>query len=72
MGFGVPIGHWLRGELKDFAASIILSEGAMRRGYFKPAAVRRLFDSHVEGRRDHAHQLWTLLMLELWHTEFID
>jgi asparagine synthase (glutamine-hydrolysing) len=72
MGFGVPIGHWLRGELKDFAASIILSEGAVRRGYFKPAAVRELFDSHVECRCDYAHQLWTLLMLELWHREFID
>jgi asparagine synthase (glutamine-hydrolysing) len=72
MGFGVPIGHWLRGELKDFAASIILSDRAMGRGYFRPPALHDLFESHAQGRRDHAHQLWTLLMLELWHRELID
>ncbi|HYL98863.1 MAG TPA: asparagine synthase (glutamine-hydrolyzing) [Blastocatellia bacterium] len=72
MGFGVPIGYWLRGELKDFLAGAILSERALGRGYFKPDAVRRVFDLHQAEVRDYAHQLWTLLMLELWHREFID
>jgi hypothetical protein len=31
-----------------------------------------MVQQHVEGRRDFAQQLWTLLMLELWHREFID
>ncbi|MEK6320332.1 MAG: asparagine synthase (glutamine-hydrolyzing) [Acidobacteriota bacterium] len=72
MGFGVPIGRWFRGELKSFLAETILSERALGRGYFKPAVVNRLIEEHTNGRRDYAHQLWTLLMLELWHQEFVD
>ncbi|HEY6331671.1 MAG TPA: asparagine synthase (glutamine-hydrolyzing) [Blastocatellia bacterium] len=72
MGFGVPIPHWLRGELKDFLSDAVLSEKARRRGYFKPEVVQRLASDHAEGRRDNAPQLWALLMLELWHREFID
>jgi asparagine synthase (glutamine-hydrolysing) len=72
MGFGVPIGKWFRGELKGFLTETILSERAVGRGYFKRDTVNRLVDEHTAGRRDYAHQLWTLLMLELWHHEFID
>ena len=72
MGFGVPIGHWLRGELKGLLTDSILSEKAQSRGYFNGEMVRHLVDQHIEGRRDHSPQLWTLMMLELWHREFID
>ena len=72
MGFGVPIGHWFRTELKGFLREAILSERSLNRGYFKPEAVRRLVDDHTSGQRNYSHQLWTLLMLELWHQEFVD
>jgi len=72
MGFGVPIGHWFRGEMKEFLRETLLAEQSLRRGYFKPETVTRLVEDHITGRRDHAHQLWTLLMLELWFKRFID
>jgi asparagine synthase (glutamine-hydrolysing) len=72
MGFGVPIARWFRGELKNVLAETVLSERALGRGYFKREAVNQLVEEHTDGRRDYAHQLWTLLMLELWHQEFID
>lgn len=72
MGFGVPLGRWFRGELRQFVSETILAERTLMRGYFKPEALRHLVEQHVEGRRDYAQQLWTLLMLELWHREFID
>src|SRR4030095_4989221 len=72
MGFGVPIGRWFRGELKGFLFEIILSERSLRRGYFNPNAIRNFVDEHVNERNDHSNPLWTLLMLELWHQEFID
>ena len=72
MGFGVPISHWLRGDLKQFLGDTILSARALGRGYFRGEVVRHLVDEHVAARRDYSPQLWTLLMLELWHREFID
>jgi len=72
MGFGVPIGHWFRGNLRGFLQETLLSEKSLARDFFKPASVTRIVDEHVSGRRDHAHQLWTLLMLELWFQRFID
>ena len=72
MGFGVPIGHWFRGKMQPFLREVILSDKAMRRGLFKPEAVRQLVELHTRGERDYSHQLWTLLMLELWFNRFID
>ena len=72
MGFGVPIGHWFRGQMKKFLGETLLSERALRRGLFKAEEVKRMFELHTRGEQDYAHQLWTLLMLELWFERFID
>jgi asparagine synthase (glutamine-hydrolysing) len=72
MGFGVPIGAWFRGSLEGFLRETLCSGPALSRGLFDAAAVRALVDDHVHGGRDHAHPIWNLLMLELWHREFID
>jgi asparagine synthase (glutamine-hydrolysing) len=72
MGFGVPIGHWLRGRLQPFLRETLLTEASLNRGLFKPETVKRLVELHTRGERDYAHQLWTLLMLELWFQRFID
>lgn len=72
MGFGVPIGHWFRGQLQPFLRETILSEKALKRGLFDPDSLKRLVELHVSSERDHSHQLWTLLMLELWFQRFID
>jgi asparagine synthase (glutamine-hydrolysing) len=71
-GFAVPVGAWFRGELKDFLADHVLGARFASRGLFRPDVVQRLFDDHQRGAGDHAHHLWTLLMLELWFREFID
>jgi asparagine synthase (glutamine-hydrolysing) len=72
MGFGVPLDRWLRGALKDELRAVLLDPVALGRGLFQPDAVATLVRQHVEGRRDHTHQLWTLLMLELWFRNHLD
>ncbi|HEX8501594.1 MAG TPA: asparagine synthase (glutamine-hydrolyzing) [Pyrinomonadaceae bacterium] len=72
MGFGVPVGHWFRGQMQGFLRENLLSERAARRGLFRPEVVRRMVELHTRGERDHTHQLWTLLMLELWFQRFAD
>lgn len=71
MGFGVPIAHWLRGELRDYARDVLLSPECLGRGYFRPETIRRLLDEHQASHTDHADRLWALLVLELWHREFM-
>jgi asparagine synthase (glutamine-hydrolysing) len=72
MGFGVPMGHWFRGRMQTYLREHLLSERAARRGFFRADAVRRMVELHTRGERDYTHQLWTLLMLELWFNRFID
>jgi asparagine synthase (glutamine-hydrolysing) len=72
MGFGVPIDHWFRHELREMAYDVLLDARARQRGYFRPDVVRRYLDEHVEGRAHHHPRLWSLLMLEQWHRVFID
>ena len=72
MGFGVPIGKWFRGEMKEFVRDAMLSPRALSRGIVRPGMIEKYVNEHTEGTRDHSFQLWTLLMLELWFQRFID
>ncbi|QEH31962.1 Asparagine synthetase [glutamine-hydrolyzing] 1 [Aquisphaera giovannonii] len=70
MGFGVPVGRWFKHELKDELQGILLDRSSLDRGLFRPEAIRSLVAEHVEGRREHGHRLWALLMLELWFRNY--
>jgi len=72
MGFGVPLNHWFRGPLQDFARETLLSEKSLNRNYFQPEHVRRLLTEHFKGKRDHAYKIWNLLVLEIWHQVYVD
>jgi asparagine synthase (glutamine-hydrolysing) len=71
MGFTAPIPAWLRGELHEFTTDTLLGEASRSRGIVNPASVERLISEHKNGI-EHTRGLWSLLMLELWHQEFID
>ena len=70
MGFGVPLDHWFRDELKDYVREVLLDPSAAGQRYFRPEAVRRLIDEHQSGQFDHSHRLWSLLFFELWHRQW--
>ncbi len=72
MGFGVPIDHWFRNELKEMAYDILLGKRAVERGHFRKETVQTLLDEHSSGKAHWHYLLWNLLMLELWYREFID
>ncbi len=71
-GFSVPVGAWFRGQLRDLVHDVLLSPQALNRGYFRPEAVQALIEEHIQGRADHGYRLWALLMLELWHRQYVD
>jgi asparagine synthase (glutamine-hydrolysing) len=71
-GFGVPLARWFRHDLRDYAGDLLLGERARARGQLRLQSVERLLREHVEGRADHGHRLWCLLMLELWQQEHVE
>jgi asparagine synthase (glutamine-hydrolysing) len=72
MGFGIPVGEWLRTDLRPLLEDTLLSQRAQQRGYFRPSAVRAMVDEHLTRRADRTSHIWGLLMLELWLREYAD
>lgn len=70
LGFPVPIRHWLREEMYDWARAIIRDSQADH--LIDLAAVARLLAAHREGPVDHSRRIWTLLVLLLWHGIFVE
>jgi asparagine synthase (glutamine-hydrolysing) len=70
-GFGVPLGHWFRGQLSGFLRDLLLSGPAQSRGLFDPTYVLTLIERHERGQ-DLGLHLWTLISFELWCRAFLD
>lgn len=70
--FTVPIGEWIKNDLKDLFRAVLLSERFLARGYYKRELVEQMLNDHIEGRNNYTRQLRLLLVLELWHRIFID
>jgi asparagine synthase (glutamine-hydrolysing) len=65
-GFGVPIGPWLRGPLREWAEHLLDPARLEQGGLLDPAPVRAAWQLHLSGRENLANQLWAILMLEAW------
>jgi len=65
-GFGVPLGNWLRQELRDWAEDALDTNRMRARGLLDPEAVNKKWKEHLSGRRDWGYLLWSILMLQSW------
>ncbi|MBF6590969.1 MAG: asparagine synthase (glutamine-hydrolyzing) [Ktedonobacterales bacterium] len=71
LGFNIPYKNWLRQELRDLMREALAPARLRAQGIFQPAYVDGLVREHLAGTRDHAHQLWQLLMFELWSERYL-
>jgi asparagine synthase (glutamine-hydrolysing) len=70
-GFGIPVARWLRGPLSGLLHEALGTDRLARQGLFRPQTVARLVAQHDSGERDHRKPLWTLLMFQLWHEQWM-
>ena len=71
-GFMIPLGDWLRRDLRPTLDDLLAPDCVRARGLFDADAVETLKREHLSGTRTHADRLWTLMMLELWTREYLD
>jgi asparagine synthase (glutamine-hydrolysing) len=65
-GFAVPIEHWLRGPLRNWADDLLAPEKLRREGFLDADAVSRLWTDTRSGRRRTHHHVWDILMFQAW------
>jgi asparagine synthase (glutamine-hydrolysing) len=71
LGFNIPYKNWLRNELSDLLQDALSPARLRQQGIFQPQYVQKLICEHMEGARDHAHKLWSLLIFELWSERYL-
>jgi asparagine synthase (glutamine-hydrolysing) len=66
MGFGIPIGAWLKGPLRDWAEALLDEQRLRREGFLRPEAIRKLWLEHLADHCREDHRLWCILMFQAW------
>lgn len=71
-GFGVPLRHWIKHEMRDIVNDFLSLESLKKRGLFDPVSVQRLIQLNDKGKIDAAYPILSLLSIEMWCRSFLD
>lgn len=66
MGFGIPVGEWLRGPLREWGEDLLAEDRLRRQGYLNPRAVRRHWQQHLTADQAETDTLWQILAFQAW------
>lgn len=70
-GFSIPMKNWLRQELQPLMQDVLSPDRLKREGLFNPSYVEKLKTEHLKGRANHSHQLWSLMIFEIWRDRYL-
>ncbi len=69
-GFSIPIKNWLKTDLKDFLLDVLSESQVKKRGIFNYTYIEQIIKEHLEGRENHSHCLWSLMIFSLWQDKY--
>jgi asparagine synthase (glutamine-hydrolysing) len=70
-GFSIPIKHWLKTDLRDLMEDVLAEDRIVKDGLFNPKPVRAMIDAHLAGRENYSHQLWALMVFQMWKSTYL-
>lgn len=70
-GFSIPIKHWLRTDLKELMCDYLNVQKIRREGLFRYEFIEKMIDRHLKQRENYSHQLWALLVFEIWRENYL-
>lgn len=65
-GFNIPIGQWLKGELRDWAQNLLDRKLMEEQGFFDASQIEKVWQDHLKGVGNHSEKLWVVLMFQDW------
>ena len=70
-GFGVPLGDWLRGPLRDWAEDLLDKRKLSEQGFINPDLIGLKWDEHISGKRNWQNIIWNVLMFQVWRQRWL-
>ena len=72
IGFDIPLGVWIRNELKDFVTDILSPENLNKHKFFNQAAIEKILKEHLQGANNHRQLLWPLIIFQFWYNRYME
>ncbi len=71
-GFSVPVGYWIKNDLRPLVNEYLSEDLIKRQGYFNHHSINQMLREHDSGRANYSSQIWTLLIFQMWHDQYMN
>jgi asparagine synthase (glutamine-hydrolysing) len=72
IGFDIPLGVWIRNELKDFVTDVLSPANLNKHGFFNQATIEKFLKEHLQGAHNHRQLLWPLIIFQFWYNRYME
>jgi asparagine synthase (glutamine-hydrolysing) len=72
IGFDIPLGVWIRNELKDFVLDVLSPENLNKHKFFNISAIEKILKEHLQGAHNHRQLLWPLIIFQFWYNHYME
>jgi len=72
IGFDIPLGVWIRNELKEFVMDVLSPENLNKHKFFNQTTIDKLLKEHLKGAHNHRQLLWPLIIFQFWYNRYVE